>query len=173
MRYFDLRFCIIVLINMAKSQIGGISWDLFTWTNLFCFLLILAAFSFVSIEVPLTLFTCSFHTLHLRLRFGNRPLSVAVSFMASLIFPQPLFWYVYPVLLLLSFYPAAGIVVHALRSLQVVILINQVYYVVISAAVEVMNEQDFWKREIEELLHVILIDMVSIYTDCMSTKIGN
>ena len=33
--------------------------------------------------------------------------------------------------------------------------------------------KDFWKREIEELLLVILIDMVSIYTDCMSTKIGN
>ena len=60
MHYFDLRFCIIVLINMAKSQIGGISRDLITWTNLFCFLLILAAFSFVSIEVPLVLFTCSF-----------------------------------------------------------------------------------------------------------------
>lgn len=52
MRHFDLRFCIIVLINMAKSQIGGISWDPITWTNLFCFLLILAAFSFVSNEVP-------------------------------------------------------------------------------------------------------------------------
>lgn len=127
MRHFDLRFCIIVLINMAKSQIGGISWDLITWTNLFCFLLILAAFSFVSNEVPLTLFTCSFRTLHIRLRFGNRPLSAAVSFMASLIFPQPLFWYVYPVLLLLSFYPAARLVDHALRSLQAVIPINQVY----------------------------------------------
>ena len=33
--------------------------------------------------------------------------------------------------------------------------------------------KDFWKREIEELLLLILIDMVSIYTDCMSTKIGN
>ena len=33
--------------------------------------------------------------------------------------------------------------------------------------------KDFWKREIEELLFMILIDMVSIYTDCMSTKIGN
>ena len=141
MRYFDLRFCIIVLINMAKSQIGGISWDLITWTNLFCFLLILAAFSFVSIEVPLTLFTCSFRTLHIRLRFGNRPLSAAVSFMASLIFPQPLFWYVYPVLLLLSFYPAARLVDHALRSLQAVIPINQVYDVFISADVEVLNEE--------------------------------
>ena len=33
--------------------------------------------------------------------------------------------------------------------------------------------KDFWKKEIEELFHTILIDVVSIYTDCMSTKIGN
>ena len=139
MRYFDLRFCIIVLINMAKSQIGGISWDLITRTNFFCFLLILAAFSSVSIEIPLTLSTCSFRTLHIRLRFGNRPLSTAVSFMASLILPQPLFWYVYPAILLLSFYPTARD--HALRSLQVVLPINKVYNIFIStAAVEVMNE---------------------------------
>ena len=155
MRHFDLRFCIIVLINMAKSQIGGISWDLITWTNLFCFLLILAAFSFVSIEVPLTLFTCSFRTLHIRLRFGSRPLSAAVSFMASLIFPQPLFWYVYPALLLLSFYPAARLVEHGLRSLQAAIPINQVYDVFISADVEVMNEsypqQDEQSSETQDL----------------------
>ena len=153
--YFDLNLCIMVLIKRVKSQTGGLSWDLITRTNLFCFLLILAAFSFVSIEVPLTLFTCSSYTLHIRLRFGNRPLSATVSFMASLIFPQPLFWYVYPVLLLLSFYPAARIVDHALRSLQAVIPINQVYDVFISAAVEVMNElypqQDERSSETQDL----------------------
>nr|CAN61974.1 hypothetical protein VITISV_020393 [Vitis vinifera] len=93
------------------------------------------------LKVPLTLFTCSFRTLHIRLRFGNRPLSAAVSFMASLIFPQPLFWYVYPVLLLLSFYPTARLVEHGLRSLQAVIPINQVYDVFISADVEFLNEE--------------------------------
>ncbi|WJZ82589.1 hypothetical protein VitviT2T_002334 [Vitis vinifera] len=51
MSSFDLRLCLIVLINMVTSQIGGISWDLITWTNLFYFLLILAVFSFVSIGV--------------------------------------------------------------------------------------------------------------------------
>ena len=75
--------------------------------------------------------------------------------MASLIFPQPLFWYVYPVLLLLSFYPAARIVDHALRSLQAVIPINQVYDVFISADVEVMNEpypqQDEQSSETQDL----------------------
>ena len=137
---------------MAKSQIGGISRDLITWINLFCFLLILAAFSFVSIEVPLTR---SFHPLHIRLRFGNRPLFAAVSFMASLIFPQPLFWYVYPVLLLLNFYPIARLVDHALGSVQAVIPINQVYDVFISADVEVMNEsypqQDEQSSETQDL----------------------
>ena len=58
--------------------------------------------------------------------------------MASLILPQPLFWYVYPAILLLSFYPTARD--HALGSLQAVIPINQVYDVFISPAVEVVNE---------------------------------
>ena len=75
--------------------------------------------------------------------------------MASLIFPQPVFWYVYPVLLLLSFFPTTRLVDHALRSLQAVIPINQVYDVFISADVEVMHEpypqQDEQSSETQDL----------------------
>ena len=49
-------------------------------------------------------------------------------------------WYVYPVILPLSFYPTARLVDHVLRSLQAVVPINLVYDIFFSAAVEVMNE---------------------------------
>ncbi|XP_034704283.1 uncharacterized protein LOC117928504 isoform X2 [Vitis riparia] len=134
-----MPFSSTLLLNLKTIDDlrGGISRDLITWTNLVCFLLILAAFSYVSIEVPLTPSTCSFRTL--QIRFGIRPLSTAVSFMASLILPQLPFLYVYPAILLLSLYPPARD--HALRSLQVVLPINKVYNIFIStAAVEVTNE---------------------------------
>ena len=143
-RYFDLRSCIVVLINMVKSfrMRSGVSWDVmnWTWTNLFSFILVLAVFSFVSIEVPLTLFTLSFHTFHIRLLFGSRPLLTALAFIASLIFPQRVFCYVYLLILLLSFYPTDRLVHRALRSLQAVIPINHVYHIFIRADVEVINE---------------------------------
>ena len=149
--YLDLRSCIIVLINMMKSP--RISWDLmiiwtWNWTNLFSFILVLSVFSFVSIEVPLTLTffssTCSFHALHIRLRFGNRPLSAAVSLMASIILPQTVFWYVYPLILVLFSHTTARLIDHALRALHAVIPISihvqRVYDIFISADVEVINE---------------------------------
>ena len=139
----------VVLINMVKPpqlQIGGGRLGevvVMTWSNLFIFVLVLLVFSYVSIEVPLTLTlfssTCSFR---IRLRFGNRPLSAAVSFMTSLTFPRPVFWYVYSFILLVSFDPTARLVKHALRWLETVIPINQVYDISISttAAIQVLNE---------------------------------
>lgn len=108
MSYFDLRLCVPVVINMVKSQGWGWGWDWdwdwdsihitlhLTWINIPCFLLIMAGFSLISIEVPLTFLACSLHSVHVRLRIGNRSLSTAVSLMASLIFPRLLFWYIYP-----------------------------------------------------------------------------
>ena len=140
---------------MFKSQRGGIiSWDLIinTWSNLFFFLLVLSVFSFVSIEVPFILFTFSFHTFHLRLRFGNRPLFTAIAFMASLIFPQRVFWYVYPtVILLLSLYPStARLLDHTLYWLQALITVNKVYDIFITTeaeAVHVLNDSTYLQQD--------------------------
>ena len=137
------------LLFLVKSP--RISWDLMiigTRTNLFSFILVLSIFSFVSIEVPLnlTLFssTCSFHTLHIRLRFGNRPLSTIVSLMASIILSQTVFWYVYPLILVLFSHTTARLIYHALRVLHavipIVIQVHRVYDIFISADVEVINE---------------------------------
>ena len=154
MSYLDLRLCIIGFINMFKSHRGGIiNWDLMIsiWSNLFFFLLVLSVFSFVSIEVSFTLFTLSFHTFHLRLRFGNRPLFTILALMASLIFPQRVFWYVYPiVIVLLSFYPTTRLLDRALRSLQTVITINQVYDIFITTeaeAVHVLNDSTYFQQD--------------------------
>ena len=143
---------------MFKSQRGGIiNWDLIstcTWNNLFFFLFVLSVFSFISIEVPFTLFTLSFHTFHLRLRFGNRPLFTAIAVMASLIFPQRVFWYVYPtVILLLSLYPStARLLDHVFHWLQALITVNPVYdiFIAIEAeaeAVHVLNDSTYLQQD--------------------------
>lgn len=149
MSYFDLRLCVPVVINMVKSQGWGWGWDWdwdpfhitlhLTWINIPCFLLIMAGFSLISIEVPLTFFACSLHSVHVRLRIGSRSLSTAVSLMASLIFPRLLFWYIYPFILLASFFPTARLL-HVLRPLQAVIPTNQVYDISISTAAARVNE---------------------------------
>ena len=151
--YLDMRLCMVGLINLVKPpkfQIGGgggVSWEVMTWSNLFTFVLVLLAFPFISIEVPLTLTIFSTRSLHIRLRFGNRLLFAAVSFMASLTSPRALFWYAYPVILLLFYLPTDQFFEHALRALQAVIPIripnipiNQVYDIFISAAVGDINE---------------------------------
>ena len=148
-----LSFCFsgraeVWLLFVVKSP--RISWDLMitgTWTNLFSFILVLSVFSFVSIEVPLTLTlvssTCSFHALHIK-RFGNRPLSAAVSLMASIILPETVFWYVYPLILVRFSHTTAWLIYHALRALHAVIpfaiQVHRVYDIFISDDVEVINE---------------------------------
>ena len=118
-----------------------------TWSNLFTFVLVLLTFSFVSIEVPLTLTIYSTRSFHIRLRFGKRPLFVDVSFIAYLTSSLALFWYSYPVILLLFYIPTDRFVEQALRALQAVIPIriqnipiNQVSDILISAAVGGINE---------------------------------
>ena len=118
-----------------------------TWSNLFTFVLVLSAFSFVSIEVPPTLTIFSTRLLDILMRFGNCPLLTVVSFMASLTSPRGLFWYAYPVIQLLFYLPIDRFVEHALHALQVVIPIripnipiNQVYDILINATVGGINE---------------------------------
>ena len=118
-----------------------------TWSNLFTFVLILSAFSFVSIEVPPTLTIFSTRLLDILLRFDNCLLFAVVSFMASLTSPRALFWYAYPVILLPLYITTDRFVKHALRALEGVIPIripnipiNQVCDILINATVGGINE---------------------------------
>ena len=113
--YLDMRLCVVGLINLVKPPKfqtgggGGVSCGVMTWSNLFTFVLVLPTFSFVSIKVLLTLTFLSTRSLHISLRFGNRPLFVVVSFIASLTSPRALIWYTYPVILLLFISPLIGL----------------------------------------------------------------
>ena len=98
----DLRLCVPFLVNSLKSLVAlprDYVWDPFhtiddlTWINLCWFLLILALFSFTSVNIAV-LHTASVHTssascVHLRL--GDFSLPTTLSLMASLIFPQDTF----------------------------------------------------------------------------------
>ena len=142
---------LINLVKPPKFQIegerGGVSWEVMTWSNLFTFVLILSAFSFISIELPPTLTLFRTRLLDILLRFGNCPLFAVVSFMASLTSPRALFWYAYPVTLLMFYLPTDRFVEHALRALEAVIPIripnipiNQVYDILINATMGGINE---------------------------------
>ena len=115
MNNFDLRLCVPFLINSLKSLValpGNDDWDPFyaihhlTWIKLCLFLLILALFSFTSIniEVPYTASVPTSSASCVRLRLGVFSLPITLSFMASVFFPQTLFWYTYPILVLAPFW---------------------------------------------------------------------
>ena len=154
MLYLDMRLCIVGLINLVKppkfqigGEGGGVTWEVMTKSNLFTFVLVLSTFSFVSIKVPPTLTVFRTRLLDILLRFGNCMLFVVVSFMDSLTSQQALFWYTYPVILLLFYLPTDRFVEHALRALEAVIPIripnipiNQVYDILINATVGGINE---------------------------------
>lgn len=116
---------------MVKSpEMGAGTMMSWSWGNLFSFFMVLSVFSLASIELDIRWSSitscCSFR---IRLVIGSRPLSTAVSFIASLILPKPVFWCVYPLILLISSYPyiTARILRHALRALQSVIPEEVVY----------------------------------------------
>ena len=96
---------------------------------------------------PLTITIFSTRLLDILLRFGNCPLFAVVYFMTSLTSPRALYWYAYPVILLLFYLPTDRFVKHALHALEAIIPIripnipnNQVYDILINATVGGINE---------------------------------
>ena len=150
-------------INLVKppkfpigGEGGGVSWEVITWSNLFTFVLVLSAFSFVSIKVPPTLTIFSTRLLDILLRFGNFPLFTIVSFMASLTSPRTLFLYAYPFILRLFYLPTERFVEHALRALEAVIPIripnipiNQVYDIFINTTMGGIKEPHHQQQDDE------------------------
>lgn len=124
--------------------------DRLTWINSCFFLLILTAFSFTSIVVP---HTCPVHGAagFIRLRIGNFSLPMTLSLMASLIFPQTLFWFIYLILIFAPFWPAW--VAHFLERIRGMASTIPVYEINISAtrppqlSAMVANEPDSQQEE--------------------------
>ena len=103
--YILLQFKVSVLcvINILKFQVGIMAY--LSWMKVSWFLLFLLVFSFISIEVPLT---PSVNPWYIRLCLSGEYFSIpmAISLIASLIFPQTLSWYIVPMIMLLHFcYP--------------------------------------------------------------------
>lgn len=98
---FDLRFVFLLIINIVKSHTSiPWEWDPFdvvsdlSWMK-FWFLTILSfVFSFVSIVIPLN------NIVYIQVQVKNFSPTLLICFLASLFFPQLLFWYVYPIILL-------------------------------------------------------------------------
>ncbi|KAK9927753.1 hypothetical protein M0R45_024921 [Rubus argutus] len=119
--YVDIRHFILLTINMFKNVVGmPWDWDPFntisklTWINASLLLILFLVFSFISIKVhvPFTLSaepssasTSSTITTRAEvlLRFGELTAPLAVALMAAaLVLPQALFWYAYPIILIIS-----------------------------------------------------------------------
>ncbi|GFZ00853.1 hypothetical protein Acr_14g0004880 [Actinidia rufa] len=103
---FDIRYVVILVINIIKSQ-TSMPWDWdpfdlnghFTWTKFWILSTLFLIFSFTSIRIPLT---CPLHIWHVQVHLGEFSITLVVLFVTSLLFPQSLFWYVYPIITLHS-----------------------------------------------------------------------
>ena len=103
---FDIRYVIILVINIIKSQ-TSMPWDwdpfdlngYFTWTKFWILSTLFLIFSFTSIRIPLT---CPLHIWHVQVKVGDISTTLVVLFVTSLLLPQILFWCAYPFIVLLS-----------------------------------------------------------------------
>ncbi|KAL7150594.1 hypothetical protein ABFS83_05G123900 [Erythranthe nasuta] len=102
--YLDLRYAIILVINMLKPADDTSEWDPFgiivdpTPTK-FCLVLGLSLlFPFVSIRISLN-YSPSYDIL---VRATNFSAMIVISLLASLLLPRLYFWYSYPAIILLT-----------------------------------------------------------------------
>ncbi|XAR54877.1 hypothetical protein NMG60_11030201 [Bertholletia excelsa] len=109
MYFVDVRYVIPLGINIVKSHVAWPwEWDAFdivgepTWAKLWLYGFLLFLFPLVSVEI---LLTSSPHNAirHIRLRVGDFSIILMLATLASLFLPQTLFWYAYPIMVLLSF----------------------------------------------------------------------
>ena len=107
MYYMDLRYPFLFAINILKSQVGStLVWDPFntiahpTSTKTFILFLLFLLFPFTCIKVPIA---CSVNTGPITVRLGKFDPFLTVSLVASIVFPQALFWYAYPIIIMISF----------------------------------------------------------------------
>lgn len=109
---FDLRYVILVIINIVKSHADPWAWDPFEVTTAFSWikfwlltpLSFIFGFIFIGILIPNPNNNMRFVTIQI----NNFSPSLLTCFLASFFTPQSLFWYLYP-LILLSFFCCACI----------------------------------------------------------------
>lgn len=109
-----MRYFILILINFLKSKASMPSvWDPYNitilnqqsiWLNLWILCFFLFVFPLTSIQFPLS---CHSRGNNIIVRVGYFSVTVFVSTVAALIFPQALFWFAYPLIIIL-FNPFTG-----------------------------------------------------------------
>ena len=142
MCYMDLRHTLLFAINMLKSQVGSSTWvwDPFntiahpTSTKTSIISLLFLLFPFTCIKVPIA---CSVDTGHIIVRLGKFDPCLTVSLVASIVFPQALFWYTYPIIIMTSFWSSWLLYVFGcfLSWLQNVLTTTPVINIIIRATV--------------------------------------
>ena len=103
MSYIDLSYIVLLAINTLKSQAASPwDWDPYqvlgqpTWLKACLLALLFLVIPFTSIRLPLN--TPS-DTRHILLQFGEFNPQLTFALICSILFPQALFWYVYPIII--------------------------------------------------------------------------
>ena len=104
----DLRFLLLVAMNVLKSHMAmPWEWDPFkvtndlTWTKFFLLTSLFFFFTFIAIEI-ISLTSPNIMGF-VKVKINNFSPTFSTCFLACLLLPQFVFWYVYP-MILLSFY---------------------------------------------------------------------
>lgn len=107
MSSLDLRYLLLLITNIIKSHIvTPCEWDAFdvatnfTWIKFWLLTLLFFIFAFVSIGIPLHTSTDT-NMGYIRVQIKKFSASLTLSYLASIFIPQLLFWYLYPLILLL------------------------------------------------------------------------
>ncbi|XAR70565.1 hypothetical protein NMG60_11027460 [Bertholletia excelsa] len=102
----DLRYAVLIVINIVKSHVGAPwDWDPYniilglTWSKFWLLSISILFFSFTSIALPLN---CPLNLSYVSLRFKRFSTSLAILLVASLVFSQVHFWFVYFIFLIFS-----------------------------------------------------------------------
>ncbi|GMP95637.1 hypothetical protein CsSME_00044601 [Camellia sinensis var. sinensis] len=108
--YVDVRYLVPLGINMLKSHASWPwDWDPFNmltipnWPKLGLFFFLFFLFPFAAVEVVVT---CPSNARHIRFRLRNFSVTLVVTVASSLLLPQVVFWYAYPIIVLLCLWYA-------------------------------------------------------------------
>ncbi|CAI9775649.1 unnamed protein product [Fraxinus pennsylvanica] len=161
MSYFDLRYAALPVVNILKSYTAmtwewdpfGIVIGNFTWIKFWLLTSFFFLFSFISIEIPLT---PQVDMGYIRIQLKNYSVSLLVCFLASLFFPQDIFWCIYPTILLLSFCTARISSMWRSFKLSVQLLLPTIPVLNISmtTTTNIDEEPDIELLEMEQILQV-------------------
>lgn len=160
MAYFDLRFAMLFILNILKSQ-GSNPWDWdpfdtinnnLTWIKFWIICILFLVFSFISIQVPLSPASPTRAAGYVRIQVTHFSPPLMVSFLALLLLPEMLFWYIYPTIMLLFSCTTcvSNVLKNIILSLRAILSAIPYFNVVIAATYTNEESEDDIERGIDE-----------------------